>query len=216
MAAGTAIMIWLFVSLSAAAGNTPSLGNGDCWRTGTPYTCIVTWSGKSKAVFFRAIDQFSSQRPAWYNDANTAVYNWNAFSGPQYYAWQAHSNDTWIYLNYSTDGQHGLCCGYLAITWLCDRGGSCEDSLSTPINIYWADVYLDHNNMDSQGDTVLTNVFAHESGHGMGLAHNTSDTNSVMNPNYHSAAGPDSNDGGTYPGCSSGGFGINCIYGWGD
>lgn len=45
------------------AADTPSLGNGDCWRSGTPKTCRLTWQGRSTFIYFRAIDQFSSQRP---------------------------------------------------------------------------------------------------------------------------------------------------------
>jgi hypothetical protein len=50
----------------------------------------------------------------------------------------------------------------------------------------------------------------------MGLNHNFTDSGSVMNPDYFTPIGPDSHDIGAYPGCASGGNGINCIYGWGD
>ncbi|OLE55601.1 MAG: hypothetical protein AUG51_02365 [Acidobacteria bacterium 13_1_20CM_3_53_8] len=82
--------------------------------------------------------------------------------------------------------------------------------------IYYTDVYLNHNVLDSQGPSIIQNAVAHESGHGMGLWHNTTDANSVMWPSQSGIGGPDASDWGRYPGCSSGGHGTECIYGWGD
>src|SRR5450759_1305831 len=70
----------------AYAADTPTLGpNGDCWKSGTPYWCRTHWSGVSTSVTFQAIDQFSSQRPAWLSLAQTAVGNWSGAAGPQVY-----------------------------------------------------------------------------------------------------------------------------------
>jgi len=74
--------------------------------------------------------------------------------------------------------------------------------------------YLDNpNNGITQSD--LQHVWAHESGHGMGLGHNTSGFSSVMTDDF-SVIGPTSSDTGQLPGCAGRGFGINCIYGYGN
>lgn len=209
---GIALGTWPLIALAA---DTPSLQNGDCWQVGTPTTCRVTWAGKNTFIYFRAIDQFSSQRPGWKTQAQAAVNAWNSAPGPQYYSFSAQPNDTWIYLVYSSTGQNGLLSGNDAITWNCDRSGYCVDTL-TAMNIYWTDVYLNHNVLDTQGPSIVQNAFAHESGHGMGLDHNTTDANSVMWPSQTGIGGPDASDWGRYPGCSSGGHGLDCIYGYGD
>lgn len=46
----------------------------------------------------------------------------------------------------------------------------------------------------------------------MGLAHNSTDSGALMWPNYNGDTGPHTPDIGNYPGCSNGGFGLNCIY----
>lgn len=84
------------------------------------------------------------------------------------------------------------------------------------MRIYWTDVYLNHNVLDTLVNAQIQYVLAHESGHGMGLWHNTTDSASVMWPYIDTTGGPDASDWGKYPGCSSGGVGMDCIYGWGD
>ena len=84
------------------------------------------------------------------------------------------------------------------------------------MNIYWTDIYLNHDVLDSKDTAHIQNTFAHESGHGMGLFHNFYDSNAIMYPANTTVGKPDASDWGIYPGCSSGGHGTDCVYGWGD
>lgn len=200
----------------ASAGDTPSLGPGDCWRVGWLKTCTWNWPGRSQNVYFRAIDNFSSLYPNWKTPAQNAVSAWNSAAGPQYYSFSSHSNDVWIYINTAYTGQYGLTGSNDGITWLCDRNNYCEDQLNVSLYIYYANVYLNRSNLNNNSDShTIQNTVAHESGHGMGLAHN-SDSTALMYMYVNSTNGPTSLDIGHYPGCSSSGFGIDCIYGWGD
>jgi hypothetical protein len=64
---------------------------------------------------------------------------------------------------------------------------------------------------------LVANVFEHESGHAMLLAHDEWDGSSIMYPIGNSGiTTPDTNDIGASPGCQYAGFGLRCIYGSGD
>lgn len=39
-------------TLPVLAADTPSLGGGDCWRTGTPLTCVWNHDGVKGWVYF--------------------------------------------------------------------------------------------------------------------------------------------------------------------
>lgn len=206
-------------AILAHAADTPSLGGGDCWRSGTPTTCAWNHAGiQGTSVYFRAIDQFSSSRPNYRTPADNAVNAWNAAPGPQFYHWASYPNDVWIYLNVSSTGNHGLTSSLAGITWLCPYpSGACESSLTQSIRFWYSNVYLNTSIVDCTcySDADRQHLWAHESGHGMGLAHNVSPSLSLMTDNY-SVVGPQVTDTGKYPGCSNSGFGTNCIYGWGD
>ena len=199
----------------ASSNNTPTIGNGDCWRGGTPFTCRVTWTGVNTFIYFRAIDQYSAAEPGWTSPVTAAVAAWNSAPGPQFYSFTPHSNDTWIYIVAAQTGQHGLTSSMVGLTWNCDRSGYCTD-LNQAMDIYWSNVYLNQSTLNGQAAAYVQNTAAHESGHAMGLYHNSSDSSSVMWPYETTVPGPDANDIGTYPGCSSSGAGIDCIYGFGD
>lgn len=202
---------------SVLAADTPTIGpSGDCWQTGTPYWCRTHWPGRSTTITFQAIDDFSSSRPGWLSSAQTAVSNWASAPGPQWYTWSASSAYNKIYLHYSSTGSYGLTSSTLAITWNCTAGGYCNDTDNQAgMNVDWSDIYLNHNLLDGQTTTHVTNVFAHESGHAMGLYHNTS-SSSLMYPYVSNITTPASMDIGGFPGCSSGGAGVRCVYGSGD
>ena len=215
------------MTVTATGSDTPSLPynstgttalNGDCWRP-TPLMCRTNWSGVSTSIAFRGIDRFSSGNSGWKPDATNALNGWNTAPGPQYYRWIAVTNDTWIYLNYSQTGEHDLFSNaVLGITWNCDLNRFCSDTGKVPMTIWWTDVYLNHIPLDFVpiNHAKIQATFAHESGHGMGLAHNPDDPSSLMYYQYNGVGVPKPHDTGTYPGCSSGGHGTSCIYGWGD
>lgn len=203
------------VGVAAAGNNTPSLGNGDCWRPTTATTCRVTWTGLNSPVYFRAIDQFSGQQPSWSAPIDRAVLAWNGAPGPQYYSFTPTSNDTWIYINASITGQHDLASNELGVDWNCNVNKYCSDQAQA-MNILWSDVYLNQSTLAGASAAIIQNTAAHESGHAMGLNENTTDSSSVMWPYESTVLGPNSNDIGNYPGCSSSGHGVNCIYGWGN
>jgi len=143
---------------------------------------------------------------------------WNNAPGPQYYHWTAYPSDVWIYLNVSTTGNHDLNSNNYGIAWLCIYpGGYCEDRLSDTADIWYTNVFLNKSTLDPTGSTAAVQwTVAHESGHGMGLAHNDTNSGALMWPNYNGVGGPQGPDWGAYPGCSNGGWGTNCIYGNGD
>lgn len=172
---------------------------------------------------FRAIDNFSASRPSYLSPAQNAVTAWNTAPGAQFYSFTPTSNDVWIYINLSTTGNYGLTAGIEGITWLCYRyyvrglpQVACEDSGNQAVNIYYASIYLNTDADDGDSQQRLQEVIGHESGHGMGLAHNKTDSSSLMWPSANSTGAPAAPDWGHYPGCSNSGFGTYCIYGVGD
>jgi len=203
----------------ADSNNTGSYGSGDCWRAGTPATCRTNWPGRSQFIRFRAIDQFSGGAPAWMPGAQAAVSAWNSAPGPQLYSFTPAANDTWVYLKDSYTGQNGLIPGVAAVTWNCRQNQSCTTLilLDESIIAHWSEIYFNHDQLDGASNALIQNAFAHESGHAMMLRHNSLDPGSLMKPILDpTIGGPNANDTGAFPGCSSGGFGVNCIYGWGN
>lgn len=200
----------------AMAADTPTLANnGDCWQPNTNLWCRNAWPGRNKLIYFRAIDRFSGQYPAWLAPARAAVSAWNSAPGPQLYSFTAHSGDTWVYLWYAYTGQHGLVSpAQVAVTYNCDSSGCYSDS--TRPGIYqWSDIYFNADAMPRESPAQQQNAFAHESGHAMGLWHNPS-SNTLMYWAITTIGGPTSSDIGHKPGCQSGGHGVNCVFGWGD
>jgi hypothetical protein len=217
--------IWETVTWSAR--NTESWGDsrgaGDCWRPGTPWTCVHTWSGRSAAVYFRAIDQFSSSEPNWLTGASAAVSAWNNAPGPQYYSFTPSSNDTWVFLKTTRTGQNGIPPGrndVAGISSNCNTympGGPCFQDYR-PMNAEWSEVYINRDYFANctypACNANLQHVFADESGHAMMLAHNPLDVDAIMYPsNDPRTQFPNANDIGANPDCYGGGFGMRCIYG---
>lgn len=216
---GLTLVLMAGTTTAALATDTPSFNNGDCWQSGTPTTCTWNHIGVKGAVYFRAIDNFTGQGYGSYSTPiHAAVNAWNNSPGPQYYSFTAHANDVWQYINVSQSGQHGLTDSLTGITWLCDYiTRNCSDAYpSSPVEIWYSNIYLNSSKLNALGPNAIQSAAGHESGHGMGLAHNSSDSNSIMWPNLPGNLVPDSSDWGIYPGCTSGGHGTNCIYGNGD
>ncbi len=60
----------------------------------------------------------------------------------------------------------------------------------------------------------IQHTVAHESGHGMLLAHNPMDSTALMWPIHNTVSvGPNSNDIGASASCANAAFGVRCIYG---
>ncbi len=195
------------------AADTPTMGqNGDCWQAGTPLWCIQTWAGRSHYVYYRAWDNFSGAYPTWLAPAQAAVNAWNSAPGPQYYSFA--SGQTLVYLNPASTGQVGLGSGNTAVTWECISSGCFSDYTKTGI-WQWFYIYLNTDVFPNETAAQKQNTVAHESGHAMGLWHNSS-SSTLMYPALTTIPGPTSSDIGAYRGCSSGGHGVNCVFGWGD
>jgi hypothetical protein len=227
LAIGVALIIQIIgvQTVEASGSDTPSLpyvngsaGNGDCWQPTTPLMCRTAWPGRNQLIYFRAIDQFSSQRPGWRTDANNAVNAWNNAPGPQLYSFTNHTGAKPIYLNYDFSGDHDLNDLIDAITWNCNASHYCDDTGTTPMAIAWTDVYMNSTILDFVpiDHAKIQEAFGHESGHGMGLAHNFTDPSALMYYKVNHVGAPNAHDTGLYPGCASGGHGVICIYGWGD
>lgn len=225
IAIAIAIQIAGATTVGAAGTDTPSLpyrngiaANGDCWQGTTPLICRYGWPGKSNYIHFRAVDQFSAQRSGWRTDANNAVNAWNTAPGPQFYSFTPFSPDTWIFLNYSFTGDHGLANNMYGLTWNCNKSNYCDSTGTVGMAIYWTDVYMNSSRLDFVpiDHALIRETFGHESGHGMGLAHNLNDNASLMYYTVNHVGSPNAHDTGIYPGCTSGGHGTGCIYGWGD
>jgi hypothetical protein len=84
------------------------------------------------------------------------------------------------------------------------------------MQVVWSDVYLNHDNLDNDSAARIQNTIGHESGHGMGLAHNLTDSASLMWSSQTTVPGPNAHDIGIFPGCAPGGHGVRCVYGSGD
>ena len=213
------------------ARNTESFGAGDCWRPGTPLSCRNTWSGRNAFIYFRAIDEFSDNRPAWRTGAEGGVNAWNYSPGPQKYSFTPRSNDTWNYLKDARTNDPSLPPMALpssevsGVTFNCSTslagghlgGGHCFFD-SRPMRTQWSEIYLNRDSLDGLPPAPLNirvqHLVAHESGHAMMLAHNPLDPGSIVHTSGDpSTQFPNSNDIGADPDCSAGGFGIRCIYG---
>lgn len=213
----TAMLIGGTTIAAFASNDTPSFNNGDCWQPGTNTTCTWNHINVKDSVYFRAIDNFTSQGYAsWSTPIHAAVNAWNSAPGPQYYSFTAHANDVWQYINVSYSGSHGLTDDYTGMTWLCDyrKTPSCSNAPPTnPVQIWYSQMYLNATRLSTMGANAIQSATAHESGHGMGLAHNPLDSSSIMWPNLPGNLVPDASDWGLSPGCANGGHGTRCIYG---
>lgn len=96
------VAAWALAAGQGEAGHT--IGGGDC--NSSPQLCRNTYV-QDHVLCIRTIDQFSSQRPAWYSSANIAVGNWTgnlqstppcSVGGPQCVSWTPHSGDSWDYM----------------------------------------------------------------------------------------------------------------------
>jgi len=203
--------------------DTESYGGGTCWR-GAPVTCKNKWT--RGAVYFRAVDQFSSAESTWLAPARAAVSAWNGAPGPQWYSFtpRTANDDTFIYLKAAHDGDPntGLNGSFYAVTWQCTPGFCTPDAGQAGIYV-WTNVFFSHEQIDNGNpgggplpQASIQFVFLHESGHGMLLAHNPLDLNSVMyNAANSNLVVPSSTDIGNLSGCDAGGMGLACIYGSG-
>jgi len=208
----TAVSLAAGVAVAAAA-DTPSLGNGDCWQASTPLTCAWNHVGVKGYVWFRAIDQFSGTKPAYLSPAQAAVNAWNSAPGPQFVSFTPAQNDVWTYMKVDTEGQNGSG-GH---TVICDYITKSCSSAHQPYDIWYSTAYINTSYGDVYTAAQRQNDWGHEFGHSMGLDHNTTDSGAIMWPQlYATVGGPNSSDIGHWPGCTSGGHGMDCIYGLGD
>src|SRR3954449_5466728 len=96
------LVVILAGNMASAA---PSLGNGDCWRQGTPFWCRGSYNGGS-TLYFYAINHFSDNRPNWVSSFTTSNSRWNNAAGPQVFSTSRHTVDTWVYYEDSSSGNN--------------------------------------------------------------------------------------------------------------
>lgn len=213
------------------SGHTRPIEGADSWRTWPVVEGRTTcqYPCKSTNIYFRAWNGYSSRQPLWDAAITPAVSAWNV--GPITYSFNAGPNMTWTYIYASFPGDttypYDTCGSYLnstvpGVTVDFNQSGAATSDWQA-LNIYYTQVCLNQNLL-SPGGTDVTNAAAHELGHTVGLAHNPSDTTSIMYPSQTQVQAPNNNDiGGPAPGCPNrdatyGGYGggVMCIYGWGD
>ena len=140
-----------------------------------------------------------------------AIDNWNNAPGPQYYSYTGRANDTWIYIAGDHPGHQGLASNTYGMTWNCDTNGYCYNRLDHATWIKWSNVVINEDAAASHSTNILIEGVAHESGHAMGLAHNSTDSRALMYPvDDGTVLAPTAHDIGSSPPCA--GWGLRCIY----
>ena len=193
------------------------MGGGTCWKPGTPLLCRNTWQ-QGQWLYVRLIDQFSTWAPWWYDLADQAKNEWNSRPGPEVFQWVPWENDTWVYLKYAWNGhpQLGSNGTAYATTWNCSTANVCT-SQAEPMNIRWSEIYFNRDKIPQLQWPADLNLFAHEMGHALGLAHHPTTALSVMYPypNVYAGGPNDPIDIGKTPPCYySAYWGIRCVYNW--
>jgi hypothetical protein len=201
----------LFATATLASADTPTLGGGDCWRSGTPMTCRTSWQGPETYMYFKTIDHFSWAAPIWSGGIGQAMWNWNVAPGPQINSWNDLPNNSWNYMEYSWTGHGGNEWNTWAMTWICNSSGWCTNT-NTAMNIHWASIYLNRDLIDPNPPNMFISTVAHELGHAYGLFHNPSPS-SLMYPSNLGIQSPNGDDYGATPPCSgSPAGGTRCVY----
>lgn len=177
------------------------IGDGDCWRAGTPANCRVPYGGMNSFVYVRLVDQLNDS--VLRGQMETARYNWTVYAGPQTFSWDVRPNDSIVYVRQSGQlAPNGYVVNYNS------SGVSCG-----PCWIAYSVLGLATGNRDL---SIGTAVAAHELGHTLGLYEHNADSNAVMQQGT-SLTGPQPIDIGPLPVCSgitNSYMGVRCIYNW--
>lgn len=205
-------------SSTAKAGH--SIGTADCYNGNPSTMCFTMWPGPANILPIHVENQYSGSpcwNPSW---TNAFTYGANAWTSPGStptvvsfgYEWPSMG---WVFLNC----HFGLAPGVLGYTDRCPPSSACQvNNTVIPTNNDYAVLWFNDGSVNPGNGQQ---IFVHELGHALGLAHH--DTNNTCNTVMRTSAGscpwvntPLSLDFGNLPPCSgsTANRGVRCIYHW--
>jgi hypothetical protein len=165
-------------------------------------------------------DQISGDRPGYFPQLEAACNDWHNFSLPGYpykpdllcHWWDSWHGGARQTVNYYKKAVPPLSAGVLARTYNCTATSFCTASSNQSLLVQYSEIHLNYAAVDNLSTAKRRFMFAHETGHTLGLWHHSS---VLMNASVLSSpVGPTSTDYGSLPPCSGASttWGIRCVF----